>query len=567
MNVRALGLATAITVYTLLVAGATTRFGANYEEVVPYVLSPLDVHEFFPIETTGTAPRLVKSQQLPRLAFEPVTGLRLPILNQPYMTNHLSYGGIALAAAGLDPLWAARLWHAAFGCVLLWLLFDVALLLGLGQRAAWIAVASAATSLQVTFMYTWARFDESLPSFGAVAVLWAALRHGRDRRQLWIWIGVLAAAVSVSAKVTGSWPLAGLAAAAFLAGWRLPPVSALVRPLLASAFLFLPIIGFSFADDQTSGQVALRLGFLKDLFDSDVLPGTAANLIDYLGSWGAILSRLIRGVDAAHAPNVSGWVLVSATLGWLCLRAVLPGTLPRRRRVETHMLVVVIVVFAFVAMFYREHRDYQFVLLVPLHALALGAFLDAVSTRVLDRRLPAWLAGAVVLALPIASNLRDQVWFQRDLGQARNAMFDLQVQRQSAAWLAEHGVDHPIVVTFYAVGTYELFTNGQVQPVYPFPLFRYARDGSYVPDLPGLWRRFLANAGEGGIFVVLPLGENPVEARHFDEPKIRAAMLEVAKGERVAAFANRDGEPLLEVWNVTLRSEQGAPAALPPAPS
>ena len=73
------------------------------------------------------------------------------------------------------------LWHALFGLALLWLLYDVALLLGLGQRARCVAVAIAATSLPVTFMYSWARFDESLPSFGTRrrALGGAALRPRR----------------------------------------------------------------------------------------------------------------------------------------------------------------------------------------------------------------------------------------------------------------------------------------------------------------------------------------------------------------------------------------------------
>jgi hypothetical protein len=233
---RAASFIAASAVFVAIVVTTASKFGANYEEVVPYVLTGLDVRDAGQTAPPDRrAPRFVTSGYLPRLAFEPVPGLRLPLLNQLYMTNHLTYGGVALAAAGFDPLWSARLWHAAFGLILLWLLYDVALLLGLGPRAALIALAIAATGLPVTFMYTWARFDECLSSLGAVTVLWAALRYARDGRRRWVWMGVLAAAVAISGKVTALWPLGALAVAATRAGWRPPPRRALARPLLVAA--------------------------------------------------------------------------------------------------------------------------------------------------------------------------------------------------------------------------------------------------------------------------------------------------------------------------------------------
>lgn len=550
MTLRAgAALVAASAVYIALVAAAAGKVGANYEEVVPYILTRLDIRDGAPADN-GDSPRFVLSQWLPRLAFEPTPGVRLPLLNQLYMTDHLSYGGVALAAMGIDRLWAARLWHAAFGLVLLWLLYDVALLLGLGTRVALVAVAIAATSSQVTICYAWARFDESLASFGAVTVLWAALRYSRDGRIRWVWVGVIAAAVAVTGKVTALWPLFALAVAGALTGWRPPPARALGLPALAAAPLFAPMVGFAIAGPATGGEVGRRLGFLADLFTSDVIYGTFLNLIDYLGSWGAIVSAAALGADA-RAPSWGGRLLVSATLVWLIARALIAGTSPRRRRLETHMLAFVAVVFALVTLFFREHRDYQFVLLVPLHALALAVFLDWCARRFLDHRLPAWAAGLVVCALPLGANLWEQRTLHEDLTGARNAMFSLHTQRASAAWLAEHAVHRPIVVTFYAVGTYEILTDGAVRPVYAFPLFRNPKDRLTVPDYAAVWRDLLAEGGDQPRFAVLPVGENPIEATHFDEPAIRKALLEVARGERAAVFSNPRGEPLLEVWQVT----------------
>jgi len=138
--------------YLILIVALAARAGANYEEVVPYVLSRLDIRDQLgsaaPEAEPGAAPRFVASYYLPRLAFEPTEGVRLPLLNQLYMTDHLSYGGVVLGAMGMDRLWAARLWHLAFGLVALWLLYDVAGLLGLGRWGAVLAVAVTATSLQ-----------------------------------------------------------------------------------------------------------------------------------------------------------------------------------------------------------------------------------------------------------------------------------------------------------------------------------------------------------------------------------------------------------------------------------
>jgi hypothetical protein len=539
--------------FVWLAAVAARELGANYEEVVAYVLAPLDVRDFGgPASPAGDPPRFVVSTQLPRLAFDPVDGVRLPLLNQPYMTNHLSYGGVLLAALGIEPLWAARSWHALFGVALLWMLYDVGLALALGRRTALMAVVLAATSLPLTFMYTWARFDESLASFGTVAALAAALRYRRDASARWIWVAVLAAALAVSAKLTATWSLAALACAGLIAGWRPPRLSRLVLPVLAAAPLLAPMLGFALAGPATANEVGRRMAFLRDLFGSDVIPGAAANLIDYLGSWGSILSHAMRGAEG-HGANVVGWALVTAALVWLVARALAPGAPPRRHRFEVQTLGFLAVIFVLVAMFFREHRDYQFALLVPLCALPMAAFFDWCATRWLDARLPPWLAAILLCSLPVAAQLRDQRLFLADLASARNALFDLHAQRASAQWLVEHQVRRPIVVTYYATGTYELLTRGAVRPVYPFPIFRHSKDGSFVPDYAQVWRDLLAEEPGHDRWALLPLGENPIEARHFDEPAIRAALRAFPGAAPVETFSSRGGAPLLELWRIPAR--------------
>lgn len=546
-------LSAASAVYLVLVLSVALRVGANYEEVVPYVLSPLDIRGAPAVDDGSSAPRFVMSNWLPRLAFEPADGVRLPLLNQLYMTDHLSYGGVGLAATGIDPLLAARLWHAMFGIALLWLLWDVVRLLGMSPRAALIAAAIAATSLHVTTMYAPARFDESLASFCTVAVLWAALRYSRDHRERWIWTGAIAFAFGVSGKVTALWPLAGLALAGWLAGWRPPPWRALVIPALAVAPLFAPMIGFAIAGPAAGGEVDRRLQFLTNLFSSNAIPGTTANLIDYIGSWGSLVSVMIRGSHARPA-NMLGQALTAATLTWLIVRASLRGAVPRRARLETHMLAFLGVVFILVAMFFRERRDYQFSLVVPLYAVAMAGFLDWVGRRVFDRALPVWAAGVALCAVPVGLNLWEQRALHDDLARAANAMVDLGAQRASALWLAERGARNPIVVTFYAVGTYELLSGGAVRPVYAYPMLRLSKGGGEQPDPVAVWRTLLSEPAQGPRFAVLPLGENAIEAQHFNEPAIRAALMSVAQAERVAVFGNAVGEPLLEVWQVALKS-------------
>jgi len=104
-------------VFLALVLSAAAKLGANYEEVVPYVLRPLDIRDPRPV-TDVRVERFITSGQLPRLAYQPRPDVHWPLLNQPYMTDHLSYGGVLLGAVGVDRLWAARLWHAGFGVVL-----------------------------------------------------------------------------------------------------------------------------------------------------------------------------------------------------------------------------------------------------------------------------------------------------------------------------------------------------------------------------------------------------------------------------------------------------------------
>jgi hypothetical protein len=291
------------------------------------------------------------------------------------------------------------------------------------------------------------------------------------------------------------------------------------------------------------------MAFLRDVFSSDVIAGTAANLIDYLGSWESILSNAIRGAEGSHA-NAVGRLLVMITLIWLFARALAPGVLPRRHRLETQALGVLAVVFALVVMFYREHRDYQFCVLVPLYALPLAAFLDWCARRWIDPWVSPSLAAVLVCAVPLATQLRDQRLFFQDLASARNALFDLHAQRESARWLDEHDVRHPIVVTFYATGTYELLTRGSVRPVYPFPMFRHGNDGGAAPDYATVWRGLLAENSHRDRWAVVPLGENPIEGRHFDEPAIRASLDAIPGAAPVHTFSNRRGMPLLEVWRI-----------------
>lgn len=550
----AAALVAAAAAYLLLVLSAAATIGTNYEEVVPYVLTPLDIRDGLP-RPEPNALGFVVSDYLPRLAFAPSPDVRLPLLNQLYMTDHLSYGGVVLGSLGLDRLWAARLWHALFGLVLVLAVYDVARCLGLGQRAALIALAIAATSLHVTVAYAAARFDESLASFGTVVVLWAALRYARDRRAAWVWLGVFAAAFAISGKVTALWPLFALAVAGALAGWRPPPLRVLALPLLAAAPLLAVMGGFALAGPATGGEVQRRLAFFSDLFTRDVILGTLGNLVVYLGSWGSITGQIIRGADAGPANRV-GQLLVVGTIVWLVWRTLRGGPVARRSRLETQMLTFLVIIVVLVMFFFREHRDYQFVLLVPLYAVAMAAWLDACARRWLDRRMPAWLAGVLVGALPVLGNLWEQRGLRLDLPHARNAMADLAPARAAADWLVEHQVRHPIVVTFYQVGTYELFTDGAVRPAYIFPLLRGPKDRSNVPDLAAIWSKALAD-GETH-HAVLPVGENAIERRHFDEPAIRQAMLQVADTERVAVIDNRRGEPVLEVWKARI---DGAPTA------
>src|SRR5262249_33771807 len=162
-------------------------------------------------------------------------GLWVPVLDQAYMTNHLALAG-ALLARVLDPVLAPRIWHALLGLVSLLLLDDVGRAF-LSSRARLLACALAATSATFTFMFSWARFDESLSSVASLAVLAFGLRYRKDGRVLWLALACLSAGLGVSAKLTTLWPLGGMALGALIARARPSPRAR--RHLLVAAPLGL----------------------------------------------------------------------------------------------------------------------------------------------------------------------------------------------------------------------------------------------------------------------------------------------------------------------------------------
>jgi hypothetical protein len=102
----------------------------------------------------------------------------------------------------------------------------------------------------------------------------------------------------------------------------------------------------------------------------------------------------MRGAEG-HGANVVNCVLLTIALVWLFARALAPGAPLRRHRFETQALSFLAVIFVLVAMFFREHRDYQFSLLVPLYALPWATFLDRCARRWIDAWVPAWLAAVL----------------------------------------------------------------------------------------------------------------------------------------------------------------------------
>jgi hypothetical protein len=86
--------------------------------------------------------------------------------------------------------------------------------------------------------------------------------------------------------------------------------------------------------------------------------------------------------------------------------------------------------------------------------------------------------------------------------------------------------------------------------MYLFLMFRHANDGTFAPDYAAVWRQLLAEEPDRDRWALLPLGENPIEARHFNEPAIRAALRTIPGAEPVETFSSRRGVPLLELWRI-----------------
>ncbi len=144
-------------VYLILIVALAARAGANYEEVVPYVLSRLDIRgpapDADPAEDGAAAPRFVTSSYASQARVRADRGAA-PAAAQPALHDRppLLWRRRARRAAGSIVYGRRGCGTLAFGVVALWLLYDVAGLLGLGPRAALLAVAIAATSLQFTLL-------------------------------------------------------------------------------------------------------------------------------------------------------------------------------------------------------------------------------------------------------------------------------------------------------------------------------------------------------------------------------------------------------------------------------
>lgn len=590
MNRRpAIVLPGALLVFAALSLAGAARFGLNYEESVAYAPCRLDVaaaidarqepasirytdhRENEPPGSPGSAggARLVRSETLPRLALEAPFGW-IPLLNQIYMTNHLALLGAVIARV-VDPALGPRVLHAIFGLVSLLLLYDVGRA-WLSERARLFAVALASVSATFTFMFTWARFDESLPSVASLASLAFVLRYQRDGRARWIALAALAAGLGISAKLTTLWPLfAMMLAAAIARGPSLPSARALrhiaaALPLALLGFVPLIVNGFLHPESPTGSEVARRLALIPQIVTTTALPRAFMSLALYLGAWGSMLRGLILGVEgptidlAGRLLLAPGCGLVLATLVFLAIRAFRAGPSPRRARPEMGMLIFLGALLLLVALFYNEHMDYQFVLTVPLFWLGPGAMLDALATSLEARGAGARRAASLVVIPFLAAGLIEQVRLQSAIDHARNPMVDLHAQRAAAAFLMDRGITRPVDTTFHATAVYEQLSRGEIRPLHVFELFR-DRNLSRA-RLSRAWAHILAVMEREPMYVLLPLGENPVESRHFDEPAIREALLEeAARGhggaELVTSFTNRAGDPLIELYKV--RPLEGKP--------
>jgi hypothetical protein len=145
------------------------------------------------------------------------------------------------------------------------------------------------------------------------------------------------------------------------------------------------------------------------------------------------------------------------------------------------------------------------------------------------------------------------VQFWDDAANAQNAMLSLAAQRSSAAFLERAGITRPVTVTFYAVGQYEFLTSGAVRPLHAFDLFRDRHSDD--DRLAANWEDVLAIDAHPTHFVLLPLGRNVVEERHFPEARMRRVLLErVAPShggaEQLATFTNERGAPVLALYRI-----------------
>ncbi|MEI8257089.1 MAG: glycosyltransferase family 39 protein, partial [Deltaproteobacteria bacterium] len=558
-----------IVLFVLLTARGIGMLGVFYEEVVSFTDVPQEIvsrvahegglmrveyadgRERDPSVVAPATPLLVPASMLPHLSVR-YRGHQYPLLDQIYMTNHVAY--LSWCARWISPVWGVRTVHALFGVIGLVLLFVLGRSL-FDSETARTAVVLAPLGLNYTFMFTWARYDESIASVGTLAVLVAVDRYRREGKERFLAVALFLAALTVSGKITALWTLGAAGLAAIVAGkLPRPKLRGSAVGLLTGAVCFLPLIlDETRMPGGTNRESARRLAMLHDVFTTDVLWQTALNMAQYLGDWGTILARVLRGPEGGGRVPFRGFIVAACYLH-LAWCALAPGESRRRARSETALLIASAVVFVLVGMFYREHRDYQFVLLVPFASLVVARSLVALAARfgVSSPRVRCAAQAAMVVAWA-ALGIREHMLFWNDLANGQNAMLSLAAQRRSAEFLQRRGIVRPVTVTFYAVGQYEFLTDGAVRPLHAFNLFRDPRmDDAH---LASGWRDALAIDGGETHHVLLPLGRNVVEERHFSEGSMRRVLLEqvapsLGGSTLVATFANERGAPVLALYRV-----------------
>jgi hypothetical protein len=502
---------------------------------------------------------------MPVTAFRGVTldlaGLRLPLMVQDYigaLNVYLALPFLVLSGVGVPNLRMLPVLTGLAGLFLLERAVSEWLERGRPQRAPvgrWLAPPispgglAAVTLLAASPSYIfWSRqgiFVTNLTQPLCLLMVWQGLRWLRTGSRGALILAAFAAGLALYAKLLAVWVAGPFAlwAAGWWAAQRIqgkpdaPSLSVGTAFLAALAFVvpLLPLALFNMQSGGTLSSVLQNAG--RSYYGVDNLA-----VIDNLGVRLSQLVQTLRGDQFWYL----GGSYANAAAPWLAAAAIATGVLlaPRRTLPPAVLLAagVLLSVFTISDLFVTHYA-----LLQPLAIAAVAVALDVTwhAALPLVRRDRAWrsavvLAVALWVAFDLSATLRYHGALSRSggLGDHSDASYHL------AYFLRYNGMGAPLALDWGIDAPVRYLSQGAVTPI---EVFGYASLEWPDADFAARLGQFLPNADN--VYLLRAPGHSVFAGRR--ETFLAEAEARGLSVRRIEQFAQRDGEPLFEVWRAT----------------